>query len=410
MKQLFLGLLVFALGVGTAPESVIRLSFAADPALALGRGHGGGVHGGGAHRRPSGGARTRPAAPHRPATRPAQVRPKPALPSARPATRPATKPATRPATKPATRPDRPAVKPGQRPDAKPPGGLHKPGTRPPGARPPGANRPDIRPPGNRPPGIRPPGNRPPGARPPGMRPPVGRPRPPGYRPPHTRPPGWRPPYYPPPYYRPPHPGWGPYYYNDDWGWFFTAALVGSTLVYVSTLPDDKDCRKVEDAGETLYDCDGTLYRPTYYKDEKVYEIASDLPQEVAQGPQSVLGLALTDPMTRGNVVRDLQTRLVGNGYDVGGVDGVFDSGTESALQWLQYDNGMEPTGFVDADTARLLGYGPADGVPAAPPPADAPAADPADATAPADMPAGTPAPEEAASAPAEDAAGTTPSE
>lgn len=412
MKQLFFGLLVFALGVGTAPESVIRLNFEADPAFARGRGHGGHVHGG-ARPRPSGGARTRPSPSRpKPSTRPAQARPKPS----RPTTRPATKPSTRPATKPATRPNKPTTRPtpGSRPEGARPPGNRPPGSRPPGSRPPGAQRPPgSRPPGgNRPPGSRPPGgNRPPGSRPPGHRPPGSRPPghrpPPGYRPPHGRPPGYRPPPYRPPYYRPPHPAWGPYYYNPSWGWFFTAALVGSTLVYVNDLPDDKECQKVNDGGETLYNCDGTLYRSTYYKDEKVYEIASDAPEESAAGPTSVVGLALTEPMTRGEVVRDLQNRLVAAGYDVGGVDGVFGSGTEAALQWLQYDNGLDATGFVDAETARLLGYGPADGVPDAPPPSEqpasteAPAAEgetqtaPAPAEAPADGQAPAPATETA---------------
>lgn len=247
-----------------------------------------------------------------------------------------------------------------------------------------------------------------------MRPPGG--RPPGYRPPHSRPPGYRPPAYRPPYYRPPHPHWGNYYYNDNWGWFFTAALVGSTLVYVANLPEDQDCEKVQSGSETLYSCDGTLYRPTYYEGEKVYEIASDPPGATPTQPQSVIGLSLTDPMMRGEIVRDLQNRLVAQGYDVGGVDGVFGSGTEAALQWLQYDNGLEATGVVDADTARLLGYGPADGVPDAPPPADQPAPDqqaapeggepvpsaPADEAQAEETPAdGDPVPEAPAEAPAD---------
>jgi peptidoglycan hydrolase-like protein with peptidoglycan-binding domain len=98
-----------------------------------------------------------------------------------------------------------------------------------------------------------------------------------------------------------------------------------------------------------------LYRSTYYEDEKVYEIVSDPPAEEGQ-PQSVVGMGLTDPFTRGETVRELQNRLVGAGYDVGGVDGVFGSGTETAVMWLQYDNGIESSGIVDPPTAVLLGY------------------------------------------------------
>jgi len=137
-------------------------------------------------------------------------------------------------------------------------------------------------------------------------------------------------------------------------------LVGSTLVYVSNLPEDKECQKVVDNGETLYLCDGVLYRATYYENEMVYEIVSDpTGEDASAGPTSVVGLSLTDPMTRGDVVRDLQNRLVGAGYDVGGVDGVFGTGTRDALEWYQYDEELEVTAVVDSATAESLGFRPA---------------------------------------------------
>jgi len=126
-----------------------------------------------------------------------------------------------------------------------------------------------------------------------------------------------------------------------------------------------------------------LYRSTYYEDEKVYEIVSDPPAEEGQ-PQSVVGMGLTDPFTRGETVRELQNRLVGAGYDVGSVDGVFGSGTEAAVMWLQYDNELESTGLVDPATANLLGYDvpgaapPAQEVPPATPGTDPESAAPAD--------------------------------
>lgn len=361
MKQFFLSILIFALAVGTSPESVMRLSPELDAAFAGPRGgRSGGMSRGSHGSRPSG-ARTRPSS--RPASRPSSrpaTRPstRPAQPSTRPATKPANRPSTKPATRPSTKPaNRPASKPANRPSAKP----GQPGNRPPGARPPGSRPPGARPPGgNRPPGARPPGSRPPGARPPGS-------RPPGYRPPHSRPPGYRPPHHRPPYYRPPNYRWGNYYWNSSWGWFFTAALVGSTLVYIDSLPSDKDCQKVVEDGETLYLCDGVLYRSTYYEDEKVYEIVSDATDDSAPTePTSVVGLSLTDPYTRGEIVRDLQNRLVGAGYDVGNVDGVFGNNTDSALQWFQYDNDLESTGVVDTGTAEKLGFLPSS-PPATPP-------------------------------------------
>ena len=104
----------------------------------------------------------------------------------------------------------------------------------------------------------------------------------------------------------------------------------------------------------MYLCDGVLYRSTYYQDERVYEIVSDPPD--AAEPETVVGLSLTDPMTQGAVVKDLQTALIGEGYDVGTADGIFGNGTETAVMWYQYDNGLEPTGIVDVQTAELLGF------------------------------------------------------
>ena len=140
---------------------------------------------------------------------------------------------------------------------------------------------------------------------------------------------------------------------------------------MTSLPGDKDCTKISNGGETLYQCDGTLYRSTYYQDEKVYEVVSDAAGETSE-PVSVIGMGLSDPMIRGDLVRDMQERLVYAGYDVGGVDGVFGSGTETAVMWLQYDNGLDATGVIDVATAKLLGYE-APAVPGAP---AVPASDP----------------------------------
>jgi peptidoglycan hydrolase-like protein with peptidoglycan-binding domain len=148
--------------------------------------------------------------------------------------------------------------------------------------------------------------------------------------------------------------------------------VGSTLVYTNSLPADNQCQKVTEDGETLYLCDGVMYRATYYQDEKVYEIVSDPPAGEGE-PQDVVGLGINDPMMRGEIVRDLQNSLVGAGYGVGGVDGVFGSGTETALMWFQYDNGLDATGFVDPATAIALGF-------------ESPASPPSDPTLPAAVP------------------------
>jgi peptidoglycan hydrolase-like protein with peptidoglycan-binding domain len=127
------------------------------------------------------------------------------------------------------------------------------------------------------------------------------------------------------------------------------------------LPDDKNCEKVESSGEDLYVCDGVLYRPTYKDGDLVYEIVSDDPGETppaAETPEAVdvVGLSLTQPMTSGPAVRELQQVLLDSGYDPGGTDGVFGSGTKTALLWLQYDYELEQTGMVDRPTAELLGF------------------------------------------------------
>lgn len=128
---------------------------------------------------------------------------------------------------------------------------------------------------------------------------------------------------------------------------------------MTSLPSDDGCQTVKDGTETLYVCNGVVYRPTYHQDTQVYEIVSPAEEEMAES-QSMIGLALTSPMTRGQAVRDLQNLLVELGYDVGTVDGTFGTATESALLWVQYDYELEQTGEVDEPTARALGILPPD--------------------------------------------------
>jgi hypothetical protein len=77
--------------------------------------------------------------------------------------------------------------------------------------------------------------------------------------------------------------WGSYYWHPRWRWYFTVSIAASTLVFVDRLPDEADdgpeCTSAVLDGETIYICDGVLYRATYYEDEQVYEIISE-PYEV----------------------------------------------------------------------------------------------------------------------------------
>ena len=180
------------------------------------------------------------------------------------------------------------------------------------------------------------------------------PRTPDLSPPHWRPPGWRPPYARPPYIRPPHPNWGRYHWYPQWGWYFTAAVAGGTLAYVTTLPDTDPCEQDTIDDELLYTCDGILYRPTVYRDERVYEIVSS--QDDLGTPTTTEGpLRLTSPLMRGEAVRELQEALVYYGYDVGGVDGAFGRGTDVALRQFQRDNNLDDDGILGDQTAAALG-------------------------------------------------------
>jgi hypothetical protein len=346
MKRLLLLLVTVSFIVGPEPVSVVRLDPAVETAEARPGGRGGGFRGGGG--RAAGGMRTGGA---RMSTgRPSVSRPSYSQPSGgRRDGISASRPSTRPSRPPASSP-RPSTLPGGSPrfglgDPARPGTLPaRPSTLP--ARPADGARPGVRPPiSDRP--------RPshPIALPPGS-------RPPGYRPPGWRPPEWRPPYYPPPYPRPPHWYWGDYNYWPEWGWFFTGAVAGATLVYVAEL-EDEECEEVTYQGERLYLCDGVLYRATMYKDEPVYEIVTE-PDEVIAAGGSVGAyeddrpLMLTSPRMQGDRVLDLQHALADRGFDPGSADGVFGPATDRALRDFQRDAGLDETGMLDEPTQAAL--------------------------------------------------------
>ena len=57
---------------------------------------------------------------------------------------------------------------------------------------------------------------------------------------------------------------------------------------------------------------------------------------------------------RGDVVLELQERLVTLGYVVGELDGVYGDTTENAVKSYQYENKLEMTGKVDKDLYRKM--------------------------------------------------------
>lgn len=59
--------------------------------------------------------------------------------------------------------------------------------------------------------------------------------------------------------------------------------------------------------------------------------------------------------SRGSKVREVQTKLKNWGYYKGSVDGIFGSGTQSAVKSFQRKNGLTADGIVGAKTAAAMG-------------------------------------------------------
>lgn len=179
-----------------------------------------------------------------------------------------------------------------------------------------------------------------------------------------RPHGWRPHYHRPPRWRAPHPYWGGYHYSPFWGWYFTAPLAYSTLVYIDERPSGPTCEDVYAGDDRLIACDGALYRPVKYRERTVYEIVSADPEqdagygaetgaEFAAPPARTLRLA--SPLMRGEDVAALQRELRALGYLRSAPDGVFGAQTAGAVRAFQRDQGLPADGVVAGETAFLLG-------------------------------------------------------
>ena len=328
----------------------------------------------------------------------------------RPVTRPTTRPVTRPTQRPMTRPrptirprpsmrPRPSVRPNRpisRPrPSRPNNSFNRPVTRPRPTRPtkpfviprPRPNRPalvkPLRP--NKPVRPAPDQSRPDFVKPlrpnkpnrpapdwnrPDLIKPL-RPVKPG-RPPWWRPPTWRPPYWAPPFYRPPHWYWGDHFWHKRWGWYYSDYLFDRTVVFIDRRPDD--CEETYFEGERLLYCDGILYRPSYHKDKRIYEIIdpeenteanvdTTLPstqQEEVQTTQTIevsdgTVLKLQIPRMSGPYVTKVQSALKNDGYVIDDKDGVFGTGTNLAIKAFQIQNSLAPSGDVDSITAQKLG-------------------------------------------------------
>ena len=67
------------------------------------------------------------------------------------------------------------------------------------------------------------------------------------------------------------------------------------------------------------------------------------------------GAASLKQGSKGETVRQMQTKLKRWGYYKGSVDGVFGAGTKSAVMAFQKKNGLTPDGVVGSATAKALG-------------------------------------------------------
>ena len=65
--------------------------------------------------------------------------------------------------------------------------------------------------------------------------------------------------------------------------------------------------------------------------------------------------ALSKYGSRGEEVRQIQTKLKRWGYYNGNVDGIYGPQTRSAVVWFQRNNGLDPDGIVGSKTAAALG-------------------------------------------------------
>jgi peptidoglycan hydrolase-like protein with peptidoglycan-binding domain len=58
--------------------------------------------------------------------------------------------------------------------------------------------------------------------------------------------------------------------------------------------------------------------------------------------------------SKGNSVKELQTTLSKLGYTVGTIDGIFGTGTETAVKTFQKANNLTPDGVVGSNTLNAL--------------------------------------------------------
>ena len=72
------------------------------------------------------------------------------------------------------------------------------------------------------------------------------------------------------------------------------------------------------------------------------------------GPNTLKGCPTLKKGTSGNITKLLQERLVTLGYSTNGVDGIFGTGTYTAVIAFQKSKGLSVDGIVGTNTWRKL--------------------------------------------------------
>ena len=72
------------------------------------------------------------------------------------------------------------------------------------------------------------------------------------------------------------------------------------------------------------------------------------------GPATLVGCPTLRKGASGNITKLLQEKLVKLGYNTNGVDGIFGSGTYTAVREFQKTRGITADGIVGQDTWRKL--------------------------------------------------------
>jgi predicted chitinase len=105
-----------------------------------------------------------------------------------------------------------------------------------------------------------------------------------------------------------------------------------------------------------YECNLALSKIRSYKDVRKLKGSNVKIEDIQKIDDVPQQNTVVQKGSRGDGVRDIQTTLLGLGYNLGkyGVDGIFGDITLAALIKFQKDNGIPQTGIVDDETKKIL--------------------------------------------------------